>query len=82
MATALSCINLISLFFFFLLFIAEASSVDVPDRLAKVKENPCNVIFTASYKSRDLFGSFNGTEEAISTGTFYPLSILLMKMAS
>jgi len=51
-----------------------APSVALPDLLAKVKENGFNVIFTASYKSRDLVEYFNGNKESLS------LSIPLMRM--
>ena len=62
--------------FFFYPNITGAWSVAITDTLTKVKENCFNVIFTASYKSRYLLASFNGTKEAISSMSLYLLSIL------
>ena len=50
--------------------------------LRKEKENHFNVAFIASYNSRDLVLTFNGTKEALSSVTLYLLSQPLTKTAN
>ena len=59
--------------------VAGAPSVTVPDMWTMDKDNHFNIFFPVSYKSLDLFVSFNGTKEAISSVTSYSSSISLIK---
>ena len=75
MAIALSSINFTSPSL--LPTIAGAPSVTIPDMLTMDKENHFNIFFTL-----DLVVSFNGTNETISSVTFYSSLVALIKMTS